>query len=333
MLTRHACRVVVLVPLVALACTRGERRDEWPNRPVRLIVPFGPGGSADVAARLIAPRLAERWQRPVVVDNRPGGDAVVGVQAFVSAKDEHTLLLAPTGVITTNPLLHERLPYDPAIDLVPICAVGSFSIGIAASGKAGIASLADLVAMAKRQPDRYLWSAAAGLPELVFRAFLELEHLSMKHVAYRDVTSAVHDFQAGRIDVMAAAVPTLSPAVESGAGRFLAAMNSARAVAAPDMPTAREAGYPSLTVDSALGFFGWRDMPADLRQRIAADVRDAANDPVIVSRLATMGFRVGTGTTEDFVRIVATQQEQVAQIARIVGLKGPGGARGDLRLR
>jgi tripartite-type tricarboxylate transporter receptor subunit TctC len=282
---------------------------------------------------LIAPRLAERWKRPVVVDNRPGGDAVVGVQAFVSAKDEHTLLLAPTGVITTNPLLHERLPYDPAIDLVPICAVGSFSIAIAASTRTGIASMSDLVAMAKRQPDRYLWSAAAGLPELVFRAFLELEHLSMKHVAYRDVTSAVQDFHAGRIDFMVAAVPTLSPAVDSGAGRFLAAMNSARAVVAPDMPTAREAGYPSLTVDSALGFFGWRDMPADLRQRIAADVRDAANNPVIVSRLDTMGFRVGTGTTEDFVRIVATQQEQVAQIARIVGLKGPGGARGDLRLR
>jgi tripartite-type tricarboxylate transporter receptor subunit TctC len=333
MLTRRAWHVVVLVPLVALACARGERRDEWPNRPVRLIVPFGPGASADVAARLIAPRLAERWKRPVVVDNRPGGDAVVGVQAFVSAKDEHTLLLAPTGVITTNPLLHERLPYDPAIDLVPICAVGSFSIAIAASTRTGIASMSDLVAMAKRQPDRYLWSAAAGLPELVFRAFLELEHLSMKHVAYRDVTSAVQDFHAGRIDFMVAAVPTLSPAVDSGAGRFLAAMNSARAVVAPDMPTAREAGYPSLTVDSALGFFGWRDMPADLRQRIAADVRDAANNPVIVSRLDTMGFRVGTGTTEDFVRIVATQQEQVAQIARIVGLKGPGGARGDLRLR
>jgi tripartite-type tricarboxylate transporter receptor subunit TctC len=333
MLTRRSWRVVVLVPLVALACARGERRDEWPNRPVRLIVPFGPGGSADVAARLIAPRLAERWQRPVVVDNRPGGDAVVGVQAFVSAKDEHTLLLAPTGVITTNPLLHERLPYDPAIDLVPICAVGSFSIGIAASSKTGFASLSDLVAMAKRQPGRYLWSAAAGLPELVFRAFLELEHLSMKHVPYRDVTAAVQDFHARRIDVMVAAVPTLSPAVDSGAGRFLAAMNSAPAVAAPDMPTAREAGYPSLTVDSALGFFGWRDMPADLRQRIAADVRDAASDPVIVSRLATMGFRVGTGTTEDFVRIVATQQEQVAQIARLVGLKGPGGARGNLRLR
>ena len=155
----------------------------------------------------------------------------------------------------------------------------------------------------------------------------------MKHVAYRDVTSAVHDFNAGRLDIMVAAVPTLSPAVESGAGRFLAAMNSARAAATPDLPTAREAGYPSLTVDSAMGFFGWREMPADLRQRIAADVRDAAGDPVIVSRLAAMGFRVGAGTTEDFVRLVETQQEQVAQIARIVGLKPPGGTRGDVRLR
>ena len=323
---------VVLVPLILWAgCARGGRSDAWPSRPVRLIVPFGAGGSADVAARLLAPRLSERWQRPVVVDNRPGGDAVVGVQAFVAARDQHTLLLAPTGVITTNPLLHERLPYDPVRDLMPIATAGTFSIGIAATRSTGIVSLPDLVARARREPDRLLWSASAGLPELVFRAFLDLEKLRMKHVAYRDVTSAVQDFHAARLNVLVAAVPTLSPTLTSGAARLLAVMNSERVAAAPDVPTVREAGYPKLTVDSALAFFGGADMPGDLRQRVAADVRHAADDRAIVSRLATMGFVVAPGTPEDLARLMERQQAQVAEIASIVGLKRPGGE--NVRLR
>jgi tripartite-type tricarboxylate transporter receptor subunit TctC len=333
MLSRRSCHAVVFVPLLAVACAPAGRRDEWPLRPVRLIVPFGAGGSADVAARLFAPRLAERWQRPVVVDNRPGGDAVVGVQAFVAARDQHTLLLAPPGVITTSPLLHERLPYDPARDLVPISAAGTFSIGIAAAGKTRMVSLSELVARARDRPDGYLWGAVPGLPELVFRAFLQLEQLRMKHVAYRDSTAAMHDFHAGRIDVLVASVPTLAPALESGAARLLAIMNSARTAGAADVPTAREAGYPTLTVDGGLGFFGWRDMPAELRQRIASDIRHAAEDPAIVSKLATLGFVVGTGTPEEFAQVVDKQRDQVAEIARIVGLKRPGEAAGNVRLR
>ena len=167
----------------------------------------------------------------------------------------------------------------------------------------------------------------------MFRAFLELEHLRMKHVAYRDSTSAMHDFHAGRLDLLVASVPTLSPALESGAARLLAIMNSARAAGAADVPTAREAGYPTLTVDGGLGFFGWRDMPADLRQRIASDIRHAADDPAIVAKLATMGFVVGTGTPEEFVRMMEKQRDQVAEIARIVGLKRPGEEPGNVRLR
>ena len=162
---------------IACACTGRAGPGEWPIKPVRLIVPFGAGASSDLAARLFAPRLAERWRRSVVVDNRPGGDAVAGVQAFVAANDHHTLLFAPTGVVTTTPLLHDRLPYDPVGDLVPIAAAGRPSIGIAAASSAPIHSLAELVALVRRRPGEYLWAATPGLPELVFRAFLELEQL------------------------------------------------------------------------------------------------------------------------------------------------------------
>ena len=128
--------VVVLVAMAIAAsgaCARRSGSTQWPTRPVTVIVPFGPGTGSDLVARLLAPRLSERWRQPVVVDNRPGADGIVGVQVFASAKDEHTLVFTPAGPITLSPLLHERLPFDPVRDLVPTAAVVTASIGIAAT--------------------------------------------------------------------------------------------------------------------------------------------------------------------------------------------------------
>src|SRR5262245_1651176 len=152
-------------------CARSQGPSAWPSRPVRIIVPYGAGVSSDLAARLFAPLLAERWHRPVVVDNRPGGDGVAGVQAFVAADDQHTSLFAPMGVVTSYPLTHDRLPFDPARDLVPIAAAGRPAIGVAVAAAVQAGSLPDLVARVRDRPGAYLWAATPGLPELVFRAF------------------------------------------------------------------------------------------------------------------------------------------------------------------
>ena len=128
--------VVVLMAMAIAAsgaCVRRSGSSQWPTRPVTVIVPFGPGTGSDLVARLLAPRLSERWRQPVVVDNRPGADGIVGVQVFASAKDGHTLVFTPAGQVTLSPLLHERLPFDPVLDLVPTAAVVTASIGIAAT--------------------------------------------------------------------------------------------------------------------------------------------------------------------------------------------------------
>ena len=304
------------------ACGQAAHTGEWPAGPVRLIVPFGAGTSSDLAARLFAPLLAARWHHAVVVDNRPGGDGVVGAQAFVSARDRRALLFAPTGLVTTNPLLHDRLPYDPMRDLVPIAAAGRPSIGIAAAASLGVTTLAELVALLRAHPLRYIWAGTPGLPELVFRGFLKLEQLDMKHVGYRDIAVAVQDLRAGRVHVMIAAVPTLSPALQGGAARLLA-VTSSSGDAASTAPTARDAGYPALTVDGLFGFWGWRGMPEELRERIAEDVRAAAADPSLTSRLARVGFAVEAGTPAQFADAVTAQREQVLNIARIVGVDAP----------
>jgi tripartite-type tricarboxylate transporter receptor subunit TctC len=196
----------------ASACGRTASSSEWPTRPVKLIVPFGPGSGSDVVTRLLAPRLSERWRQPVVVDNRPGADGIVGVQAFATATDHHTLLFTQAGQVTLSPWLHERLPFDPVADLVPIAAVVNPSIGIATSGSAGAASLSDLVSRARQEPDRMMWAAVPGLPEVIFKAFLAIEKLQMKHVPYRDMSVALQDLGAERIQVLVGSVPTLTTA-------------------------------------------------------------------------------------------------------------------------
>ena len=310
------------------ACGQTAPTGEWPTGPVRLIVPFGAGTSSDVAARLFAPLLAARWHHAVVVDNRPGGDGVTGAQVFVGARDQNSLMFAPTGLVTTNPLMHDELPYDPATDLVPIVAAGRPSLGIAVAEGIRVTTLGGLVALAGPRPGQYIWAATPGLPELVFWGFLKLERLEMKHVRYRDIAGAVQDLRAGRVHVMIAAVPTLSPALQSGTARLLAVTSSSRDDAASGIPTAADAGYPALTVDGLFGFWGWRGMPAELRDRIAADVRAAAADPELRSRLARVGFTVQAGTPAQFAEAVIVQREQVARIARIVDLKPPHRERG-----
>jgi tripartite-type tricarboxylate transporter receptor subunit TctC len=311
------------------ACGQTAQPGEWPTGPVRLIVPFGAGTSSDIAARLFAPLLAATWGQAVVVDNRPGGDGVIGAQVFVSARDHNTLLFAPSGLVTTNPLLYDKLPYHPTSDLVPIVAAGRPSIGIAAGGSIGVTTLAGLVALVRPHPGRYIWAGTPGLPELVFRGFLKLEQLDMKHVGYRDIAVAVQDLRAGRVHVMIAAVPTLSPALQRGAARLLAVTESSGSRADSAVPTAGDAGYPALTVDGLFGFWGWRGMSAELCERIAADVRAAAADPNLTSRLARVGFVVEAGTPAQFAGAVAAQRGQVIKIARIVGMKAPGRERGQ----
>ena len=316
----------VVVALLAMAACSRDTPTQWPSKPVRLIVPFGAGTGSDLTARLFAPLLAQRWGTPVVVDNRPGGDSVVGLQAFVASADEHTLLFAPTGSVTLLPLLHKRLGFNPDEDLVPIAAATQVTLAIAATKTVAVSSLADLVALVRAQPGEYRWAAVPGLPELIFSAFLKMERLQMTHVAYRDIPNALRDLGAGRIHVMVGSVATISPQLQAGTIRLVALTNRERSAIAPLVPTAIEAGYPGLTVDTHWGFFGWRGMPNALRSRIADDIRHATSDPALVARLAAMGQIADGGTTEAFATAIERQRAQVTAIARIAGTE-------DVRIR
>lgn len=319
-----AVTVIGVATCANAACRRTTSGDTWPAQPVRLIVPAGAGTGVDLAARLFAPRLSTRWRQPVVVDNRPGTDGMIGTQAFVAAKDAHALLFAPAGSITFAPHLHERLPYDPVGDLVPISPIGTVTLAIAASTAVKASSLTELAAHARLRPGAYYWAAGSpGGPELVLKAFIAQGKLQVQQVRYRETSIALQDVGAGRVHIILGSLPTVSSLVRAGSVRLLAVTNAARSAAAPEVPTVSEAGYPALTLDGLWGVFGWRGMPDGLRRRIAADVMAAAEDRELIDRLSTVGLSVRAGTPEEFAAALDQQRRQAATLVRLSAASPP----------
>jgi len=292
----------------------------WPQRAVRFIVPLGPGSGADIGARLFADRLAARWGKPVVVENRPGGDGIVAITAFVSAHDDYTLLFSPASTFTAHPFLHDKLPYDQA-DLLPVARVSNTLVVIAAPAALKVGSLADLVALARAQPGKLNWATATGISDFLFASFLKNANLDMSKVPYRDTVQPSTDLAEGRIQFYWGALAIVRPHVQAGKVKLLAVSNSVHAPDEPNLPTVKEAGFPTLAFDGLVGLFGPRDMASDIRERIAADIQAVAADAAIGTRLLSTGQLVSPGRPAELAASIEEQRATVAAIAKEMGIK------------
>jgi tripartite-type tricarboxylate transporter receptor subunit TctC len=311
---------VFAAALVAAACASfaASAEQTWPNRPVRFIVTLGPGSGADISARLLADRLSQRWGQPVVVDNRPGGDAIVAINAFVTAHDDHVLLYSPTSSFTAHPFLHDNLPYKPS-DLVPIARISNTIISVSVPAGMKADSLKDLVALAKAQPGQLNWAGVTGALDFLFAGWLKQEGLAINKVPYKNPVDASNDLSENRVQVYESAYAIVRPQLESGKIKQLAVVNSVRAPNLPNLPTAAEAGYPALTIDGLVGLFGPTGMPLELRQRIAADIKAVA-DKTIEDRLTTTGQLMNIGGPEEFGKSIEEQRAKVAAFAKELGV-------------
>jgi tripartite-type tricarboxylate transporter receptor subunit TctC len=268
----------------------------------------------------LADRLSKRWGQPVVVENRPGGDAIVAISAFVGAHDDHILLASPTSSFTAHPYLHDDLPYKPS-DLLPIARVSNTLITIAVPKSLNVGSLAELVALVRAQPGKLNWAGVTGALDFLFAGFLNRAGLTMTKVPYRNPVEAANDLGEGRVQVYESALAIVRPQLQAGKIKLLAVTNSVRAPTEPDVPTVKEAGYPELTLDGLVGFFGPPGMPNELRERIAADVRAVAADPVIGARLADTGQILNVGGPAEFAAATEEQRAKIAAIAKDLGIK------------
>ena len=298
----------------------GAAADAWPSRPVRFIVTLGPGSGVDIGARLFADKLSARWGQPVVVENRPGGDGMLAITGFLSAHDDHVLLVSPVSSFTAHPYFHEKLPYDPR-DLIPIARISKTVVAVSVPTALNVNSLKELEALARAKPGQLNWTTATGFTDFVFAGYLHTVGLKMAKVPYRNPAGAVTDLASGVIQVYMPAYAIVRPQVEAGTVKVLAVTNHERAPAIPDVPTAVEAGYPSLEFDGLVGLFGPPGIANDVRAKIADDIRSVASDPEIVKRLTATGQIVSPGNATEFSASIEQQRAQVEAVAKLFGNK------------
>jgi tripartite-type tricarboxylate transporter receptor subunit TctC len=313
--------MAIVVAVAAIHLHTSALAGSWPERTVRVITPGAPGSSIDVAARLFAERLAELWGKPVVIDNRPGADGIISVQAFLQGNDGHSLLFAFPGIVTVVPLLHDSLPYDPVNDLVPITSAAYDFLCVAVPEKLPVSTLGDLVTFAKSRPGNLNWAAAPGAPYLTFLEFQRRAGLVMTFTSYRSSAQALPDLMADQIQLTVMPLASALPLARNGQIKLLAVTTPERSAAAPDLMTAIEAGYPELTVEAPLGFFGPKTMPMELRERIAGDVRSLASDPTIRMRLNGLGMVARGSTPAEYGSTLAAQRSRWAALARTYGMR------------
>ena len=247
-LTAVASTAVAILPTSSLA-------EAWPQRNVRIITPFPAGTGADISARLFAERLALRWEKPVIVENKPGADGILAVTAVVGARDGHTLLYTNGGPVTANPFTHDKLPYDAARDLSPISSAADVAIAISVPSSLNLGTIAEFIAFARSRQGALNWSATTGVLDFFIPGFFKNAGLNLTKVSYREVSPALQDLAEARIQLYASALATQLPMVHAGKIKVLALTNRERSSLVPEVPTVTEAGYSDIAVDGFLGFY------------------------------------------------------------------------------
>jgi tripartite-type tricarboxylate transporter receptor subunit TctC len=319
----HPLRSLFATAAIALATgltTAPATAQNWPTRPVKFIVPFGPGAGADIGGRLFAERLSARWGQPVVIENRPGGDSIVAITAFLTANDDHVLLFGPSGNFTVHPFLYSKLSYNPA-DLIPIARASNTLLAAAVKADAPYNNVKEFTEAARANPGKFNYGAVPGITEFTFWGYLHHEKLQMTQVPYRDINVAPVDLGEGRIQAVMASLAIVQPQWQAGRIKLFVANNKTRIPAAKDVPTAREQGYPSLEVEGLVGLFGLKSMSDELKEKIAADFRAVTADGSIAARLQATGQAINVGGPKEFAESIAEQRANVAAVAKAIDFK------------
>jgi tripartite-type tricarboxylate transporter receptor subunit TctC len=316
----HLTAIATLTFVICATATTASLAQQWPAHTVRFVLPFGPGSGADTAARLITDKLQQKWGQSIIIDGRPGGDGLLSLQTVLSAKDDHTLFFGPSSIFVVQRYLHDNLSFDPETDLAPIAGVAKVQIAIAVPTSLGISTLAEFVALARAKPNETSYSVAPGFSEFVFDGFVKENGLAIAKVPYRDITKSPMDLAENRIQLSMQSYAAMRMYAQTGKIKFIAINDRERSPIAPEIPSVVESGFPSLLASPVLGLLGPRDMPGDLRKRIAADLVAALDDKTVRDRLALTGQPAAALELDAYSAALKEQYAQVAHIASVLGI-------------
>jgi tripartite-type tricarboxylate transporter receptor subunit TctC len=311
--------VAALAFVIATLAAAPSHAAQWPTRPVRLVLPFGPGSGADTAARLLSDKLQKKWGQPVIIEGKPGGDGLLSVQSVVSAHDDHTLFFGPSSMFVVQRYTHPDTSFNPETDLTPIAGVAKVQIAMAVPTSLNVSRLAEFVALARAKPNDTSYAVAPGFSEFVLDGFVRENKLAIAKVPYRDITKSPMDLGENRIQLSMQSYAAMRSYAQTGKIKIIAINDSARSPVAPDIPSVVESGYPSLLASPVLGLLGPRGMPIDLRQRIAADVLAALDDETR-EKLALTGQPAIPLDVDAYTAALKEQYAEVAHIASVLGI-------------
>ena len=308
--------------LVAVCAAAQAFAQSYPTRAVRLVVPFGAGGGTDNLARIIEPLVSKGLGQPLVIENRPGGGSVIGMDAVAkAAPDGYTLVMTDTS-IAVNPSL-KPLPYDSIKDFEPVSLLATAPVILVAHPSLPAKTLQEFVALAKREPGKlnYASGGIGASTHLGGELLKFVAGIDVAHVPYKGTGPAMNDLIGGHVQVMFSGISSARPHMDAGKLRALAVTGEARNAATPDVPTFAEAGLPGVTASTYWGILAPKGTPKEIVERVSAEFARAVREPDVVARIAQLGYLPIAGGPSDYAANIKAEIEKWAPVVKNANIK------------
>ncbi len=321
-MSRILKRAVSLLVLALIAA--GTDAQTYPAKPIRLVVPFPPGGTTDILAREVGQRLSQSFGQSVVVDNRPGAAGNIGSELVAkSAPDGYTLLMATVGTHAINPSLYAKMPYDHVKDFAPVILVASVPNVLEVTPSLPVYRVADLIKLAKEKPGQinFASSGSGTSIHLSGELFKAMAGVDMTHVPYKGSAPAIADLIGGQVQVMFDNLPSSLPQIKAGKLRAIAVTSAQRAPALPEVPTIAESGLPGFEASSWFGLVAPAGTPPAIIARINAEVNQWLQSPEAKEKLLAQGAAAAGGSPEQFAAYIRAETEKWARVVKASGAK------------
>ena len=302
-------RRTALTQGMAMAVVGRASAQQWPGRPVKIVVTFPPGGASDAAARVISGPLSEKLGQTVVVDNKPGAGTTIGANTVLQAKDDHVLMLSNSAPLSIAPYLFDKPPYDPIKDFVHVAYIGSVANAFVVRPSVPATTMPELIQWIKGQGKVVPFGSGGqgSIGHIIGEMFKAELGLSMEHIGYRGAAPMFQDMMAGQLDFAVVTLTEVLPLARDGKLRMIALTSTQRAPSAPDVPLVTELGYPKLVAENFVGLSAAAGFPPGAQARLHKAMSELLADPRIVERLGELGFVTRVMTSEEFTSFVANQ--------------------------
>ncbi len=318
----------LLLNLIVVGAVCGQARAQadlaasYPSKPIRLIIPFAPGGGNDILARVLAPKMSEALGQPIVPENKPGAQGIIGVELVMKAPpDGYTVLVGPSGPMTGNPAMYAKLSYDPVRDFVPVTMIGSIPLILVVSSSLPVKSVQELVSYAKAHPTSVNYSSVAALFQLTSELFNQKTGTQFQHIPYKSSGDAVNAVLSGEVTIMFSDPPPAAGHLKTGRLRGLAISTPHRHPSWPDIPTLGETGIPDMAFVTWFGLFLPANTPLQIARKLHDEVARALALPDVRERFAALGVDPSGMPGEELAKVLAADIARWKAVAKAANIK------------